>query len=183
MIYPTFIKSGDTIGICAPSSGVGHKLDEFDQSLNTLKEFGFNIKETKSVRHKTEPSASAAQRGKELNSLFEDKDVDFVMCATGGDYLIEMIPHVDFKTMKKHPKWLMGYSDPTGILFPYTTKCDVATIYGCNAGSYDSSPLFKHLQDNIDIIQGNIVTQKSSTKHTGQPPFLMDEIVFGRSIG
>ena len=26
MIYPKFLRPGDTIGICAPSAGVGHKI-------------------------------------------------------------------------------------------------------------------------------------------------------------
>ena len=43
--------------------------------------------------------------------------------------------------MKKNPKWLTGASDPTGILYPYTTLCDVATIYGAKAGSYDIEPI------------------------------------------
>ena len=46
-------------------------------------------------------------------------------------------PYADFEQMKRNPKWPMGASDPTGLLYPYTTICDVATLYGCNAGSYD----------------------------------------------
>lgn len=37
MLYPKFLKEKSTIGITAPSSGVGDYLESFEKSLNTLK--------------------------------------------------------------------------------------------------------------------------------------------------
>ena len=137
MKYPEFLKKGDLIGVCAPSAGVGRKLESFDRSLRTLRAEGYRIRETGSVRLDSERGGSAQVRGDELNALFADPEVKMVMAASGGDFLDEMLPYADFEQMKRNPKWLMGASDPTGLLFPYTTICDVATLYGCNAGSYD----------------------------------------------
>ena len=177
MIYPSFLKQGDTIGISAPSAGVGRKLDSFDLSLETLKKKGFNIKETEHVRVNDPRGGSAKERGDELNQLFKDNDVDFVMCAAGGDFLNEMIPYISFNTLKKHPKWIMGASDPTSILYPYTTLCDVATIYGCNAGSYDLRPLPKFLKNNLEIIQGNLIEQTSFSKYQSDKPWEVEGYV------
>jgi muramoyltetrapeptide carboxypeptidase len=177
MIYPSFLKQGDTIGISAPSAGVGRKLDSFDLSLETLKKKGFNIKETEHVRVNDPRGGTAKERGDELNQLFKDKDVDFVMCAAGGDFLNEMIPYISFNTLKKHPKWIMGASDPTSILYPYTTLCDVATIYGCNAGSYDLRPLPKFLKNNLEIIQGNLIEQTSFSKYQSDKPWEVEGYV------
>lgn len=159
MIYPSFLKKGDTIGISAPSAGVGRKLESFDQSLSVLKQ-NYKLKETKHVRVNDTRGGDAKQRGQEVTELFQDKTVDFVMCAAGGDFLNEMIPYVNFDILKKNPKWLMGFSDPTGILYPYTTLYEVATIYGANAGDYDLSPLPEYLKNNLDIIKGNLIEQK-----------------------
>ena len=177
MIYPSFLKQGDTIGISAPSAGVGRKLDSFDLSLETLKKKGFNIKETEHVRVNDPRGGSAKERGDEFNQLFKDNDVDFVMCAAGGDFLNEMIPYISFNTLKKHPKWIMGASDPTSILYPYTTLCDVATIYGCNAGSYDLRPLPKFLKNNLEIIQGNLIEQTSFSKYQSDKPWEVEGYV------
>ncbi len=171
MIYPKFLKQGSTIGICAPSAGVGRKLDSFDLSLETLKKQGYSIKETKHIRIDNPRGGTAEQRGDELNQLFLDKDVDFVMCAAGGDFLNEMLPYISFHTLKKHPKFIMGASDPTSILYPYTTLCDVATIYGCNAGSYDLRPLPKYLKNNLQMIQGNLIEQNSFSKYQSEKPW------------
>lgn len=137
MIYPPCLKKGDLIGICAPSAGVGHKLESFDRSLSVLHAEGYRTRETESVRLDSDRGGSAMKRGEELMDLFRDPDVKMVMAASGGDFLDEMLPFTDFAFMRKNPRWLMGASDPTGLLFPYTTLCDVATLYGNNAGSYD----------------------------------------------
>ena len=182
MIYPSFLGKNGTIGISAPSAGVGRKLEDFDRSLATLRRKGYRIVETASVRINDMRGGSAEERAEELVSLFKNDDVDFVMAAAGGDFLFEILPYTDFRTMKKHPKWLMGASDPTGILFPYTTKYDVATIYGCNAGSYDVSPLPKFLKDNLKIISGDLPVQTSYKKYMKTPGFLAEKIEYDTSV-
>jgi muramoyltetrapeptide carboxypeptidase LdcA involved in peptidoglycan recycling len=182
MIYPEFLNKGDTIGISAPSAGVGRKLEDFDRSLAVLKNKGWLIKETASVRLNSMRGGSAETRGEELTSLFADDSVRMVMAAAGGDFLNEMIEHVDWKVLKKHPKWLMGASDPTGLLFPYTTLYDVASIYGTNAGSFDLEPLPKFLKVPLAIISGSIPVQKSYSKWMKTPGFLAEEVVFDTPV-
>lgn len=161
MIYPTFPKYKDTIGICAPSAGIGGKLGSFDLSIDTLKSRGFDIYETESVRSDGYPSAPADKRGKEFNSLFADKKVAMVMSATGGDYNVEMLPYIDQDLVAAHPKWFAGYSDPTFIEILLTSKLDIATIYGVNAGAWDWRPLHEFQENSLKIISGDIVQQHS----------------------
>lgn len=175
MIYPDFIKKGETIGICAPSSGVGGKIESFEASLNTIRSYGFNIKETNSVRNDSEPSSSPRKRGDEFNELVIDNEVKMIMAASGGDYNIEMLPYIDSESFKKNPKWVMGASDPTNILYYLTTKMDIATLYGHNAGSFDITPLHESLKNSIKIIQGEKVIQYSCDKYDGTPSY--DKIV------
>ncbi|MBQ9823864.1 MAG: LD-carboxypeptidase [Solobacterium sp.] len=182
MIYPEFLNKGDTIGVSAPSAGVGRKLEDFDRSLAVLKKKGWQIKETPSVRLNDMRGGGAETRGKELTSLFADDSVKMVMAAAGGDFLNEMLEYVDWKVLKKHPKWLMGASDPTGLLFPYTTLYDVASLYGANAGAYDIEPLPKFLKTNLEIISGNIPVQKSYTKWMKTPGFLAEKVEFDTPV-
>lgn len=182
MIYPEFLKPGDTIGISAPSAGVGKKIPDFEKSLSVLHERGYQTKETASVRVNDLRSADGRTRGEELTSLFRDPEVSFVMSAAGGDFLDEILPYTDFRVMKKNPKWLTGASDPTGILYPYTTLCDVATIYGANAGSYDIEPLPEYLENNLKIISGNLITQKSFRMYMKTPGFLAEKVEFDTPV-
>ena len=147
MRYPEFLSKGDLIGICAPSAGVGRKEESFDASLKAIHKEGWRTRETASVRLNDMRGGDAPARGKELNELFRSPDVKMVMAASGGDFLDEMLPYTDWDTLSANPKWLMGYSDPTGLLYPYTTLYDVASLYGFNAGSFDMITYFRDEKD------------------------------------
>ena len=171
MIYPEFLKPGDTIGICAPSAGVGRKLESFDRSLAVLKENGWKIRETASVRINNVRSASPAERAAELKELFADPDIDFAACAAGGDFLYEILPYVDWEFIAAHPKWLMGMSDPTSLLFTLTAKYDLAAVYGMNAGSFDTEPFHPYMQCCLDLISGKNTVQHSYDLISSNEPF------------
>ena len=161
MIYPEFPHEGSYIGICAPSAGIGYKLELFELSLEILEEEGLNIFMTDSVVSEDCPSAPADVRGDEFNMLFADKDIDMVFCASGGDYAIEMLPYIDHDLVKRNPKWFSGYSDPTAIEMLLTTVFDIATIYGVNAGAWDWRPLHEFQINALSVIFGDIPVQHS----------------------
>lgn len=87
MKYPKFLnEKNNTIGVCAMSSGVGHKLDSFEESIDYIESFGFNVVESSSVRNDSEPSCDGAMRVHELNSLVNDSSIGAVWLAAGGDF-------------------------------------------------------------------------------------------------
>lgn len=182
MIYPNFIKKDEVIGICAPSAGVGGKKESFDSSIKTIKSYGFKIKETESVRNDSEPSTDAKIRGQEFNDLIKDKSVKMIMSASGGDYNIEMLPFIDEEAVKANPKWVMGASDPTNILYYLTTKLDIATLYGHNAGSFDILPLHESQLNTFKIIKGDLVKQNSCDKYDGNPSYDKEMIDYNTDV-
>ncbi len=161
MIYPDFPAEGSYVGICAPSAGVGCKLDSFDMSIEILEEAGLRCVETESVRSEECPSAPARQRGEEFNELFADDDIDMVLCASGGDFTIEMLPYIDEALVRSHPKWFSGYSDPTAIEMLLTTVYDIASIYGVNAGAWDWRPLHEFQFNALSVLFGDLPEQHS----------------------
>lgn len=161
MQYPRFLEKNDTIGITAPSAGVGDNILAFEKSLETLRKYGYQIKETASVRNKGIVSTTGEKRSKELDELITDQNIKMIICASGGDFLVDMLPFINWNNIKENSKWMMGYSDPTALLYITTTKLDIATLYGCNAGSFDQTNPHQCLKNNLEILSGNIVEQKS----------------------
>lgn len=161
MKYPKFLAKNDKIGVVALSAGVGDYIEEYKKSLTTIENKGFVIVETANVRNKGEVSNTADIRAAELDKLVTDKDVDFIMCASGGDFLIEILPYVNYKNIQNNPKWLMGASDPTSILYIVTTALDIATIYGFNACSFDQAKLHECQENAFEIMQGHLLEQAS----------------------
>lgn len=160
MKYPNFLKNNDTIGICAPSSGVGYKENKYNLAINNLNKY-FQIKETLSVRNNNIISNTNIIRANEFNDLINDNKINSIMCATGGDFLIDILPFIDYKKIKKNPKWILGYSDPTNLLYTITTNLDIATIYGQNASSFSQKKLHESLINTIKLLQGELITQNS----------------------
>lgn len=174
MIYPKFLSPGDTIGVSAPSDGAGKNPEPFRESLEYLKAQGWNIRETASLWSLSCPSADPEARGREFSSLFEDPSVYAVMAARGGDFLYDCLPYVNFEAMRSNPKWLLGASDPTSLLFTYTVCGDVATMYGRNAGSFDSSHFEEEKENAVQLLKGNLITQHSSIMHASKASFMED---------
>ena len=169
MIYPKFLKPGDTIGVCAPSKGIDPEDTGFDTSLNHLREEGYNIVETENVRTGKSPSSDAITRAKEFNELMKREDIDFIYAASGGDFLMEVLPYIDEEAIKENikngkTKFFAGYSDPTTLLYYLTTKFDIATLYGTNAGSYGQTELHESYLNALKILKGDIPLQESFPK-------------------
>lgn len=168
MIYPKFIKEQGTIGVTAPSRGITNKLDlkRLENAKKKLKEKGLNVIETKNVRtDNLGRSSSKEERAKQLESLFLNKKVDAIISASGGDFLMEMIPYLNYEVIKNNPKWFQGYSDPTWLTYTITTNLDIATIYSHNFKSFGMNPWHKSLETNIELLKGNIINQKSFEKY------------------
>ncbi len=168
MIYPIFIKEGDLIGVTAPSDGVvlEEKVRRLEFAKENLEKRGYKTSETfdvrTSIRGKSAPSEVQAQ---ELLSLYKDDDVAMIWCSGGGDFLLEMLSFVNFQVIKKYPKWLQGYSDPTGLLFVITTNLDIATIYGDNFCTLGMEVWHESLVNNLEILEGKRLVQTSFEKY------------------
>ena len=178
MKYPKFLKKNATIGICAPSAGAGNKLEEFERSLEHLKR-DYQIIESPSVRVDGIRSNTDAIRGQEVNDIYLNPDVDFVMCAKGGDFLFETLPYIDFEALASKPKWFLGASDPTSILYTLTTKYDIATMYGFGAGSFDGD--YDYIQVADEFLKGNLIKQ-NSYKYSQKVDFDATEIIFDQEV-
>ena len=168
MIYPKFISKSDIIGVSAPSDGITDigKVKRLDYALKNLADKGYKVVETKSVRKSIKGrSTESINQAKELESLYLDKDINAIICAAGGDFLIEILPFINYDIIKDNIKWLQGYSDPTGLLYTITTRLDIATIYGSNFCEFGMNPWHKSLENNLKILEGNVIEQNSFDKY------------------
>ena len=170
MIYPKFLTVGGTIGVCAPSDGIvdALKLKRVDNAYCHFTNKGYFVQETESVRNSQNGrSAPFKTRASEIEELFLNSEVDWIVCATGGDFLMECLPAVNWNVILQNPKWIQGYSDPTGLLFFITTSLDIATIYGSNIGPFGMEEWHESLQNNLDIVCGKSLVQHSFSLYEG----------------
>lgn len=172
MRYPEKLKIGDTIGICAPSSGTVEpdKLERLDKAIEQFKQLGYKVLETASVRKDVQgKSAEGVVRAQEFMELWENEDVKLIIYAGGGDFLMEMLDYIDFSELKKSkPKWTQGFSDITHLSFLLNTICDMPSIYCENVKDYGMATWHKNLEDAIKIAAGEEILQTSFEKYQDQ---------------
>lgn len=168
MIYPEFIKKDDVIGITAPSDGNGTEIDfaRLDNGIRQIEEKGYKIIEKASVRKSIKGrSAHGDIRANEFMDLIVNEDVKTIVSASGGDYLLEILPHLDFNKIKANPKWFQGYSDNTGLVHTITTMCDIATIYSNNFNDFGMETWHESVWTNLRILEGKELVQESYDRY------------------
>lgn len=164
MIYPEFLKKGDTIAVTAPSDGNSKPFDfaRVDLAKEHLGKRGYEVVETPNVRTSIGAKSSDAKtRQEQFLSVLQNDDVKAVISAKGGDFLMEILKGFPFDYIQKNPKWIQGYSDNTGIVFPLTVLYDVASIYGNNFNDFAMEPWHLAVERNLSILEGKLLKQES----------------------
>ncbi|MDF2513324.1 MAG: hypothetical protein K0S04_3190 [Herbinix sp.] len=167
MIYPKNLEKGYKIGVTAPSAGFVEEIDliRLENGIKNFEVLGYPVLVTDNVRTQEKGRSSDGKtRAKEMQQLFLNEEVGAIIAASGGDYLFEMLSYTDFEVIMKNPKWIQGYSDTTGILFTITTNLDIATIYANNFGSFGMEIWHSSLVDNLGILEGQDIEQRSFDK-------------------
>ena len=163
MIYPKFIDNNSCMGVVCPSgaSGKETKANKFKNAIKRFESLGYKLKISEYLfNDERGRSSSIKNRSDEFNNYLKDKDVDLIMCATGGDFACEILPYINFELIKDNPKYVCGFSDPTCILYPLTTKYDVATIYGQNFSPFGQQDLHKSQEDFLSIVTGKSLSEE-----------------------
>jgi len=168
MIRYPFLKKNATIGVTAPSSGVGIQNAELlTLASSRLKSQGFNviIGETAWKQDKAK-SAPANVRGHEFNEMINDDGIDALIPPWGGELLIEALEYIDFDALQD--KWIVGYSDISVLLLAVTLTTGLATAHGANLidlrGEYsdDTTALWQAV---LETPVGESIVQHSSLKY------------------
>ncbi len=166
MRYPKFLEKNGKIGYVAPSLGCNTEpyKSAFDNALKTFEKMGHgqdlgpNCYEYKGVVLSNTPENC----GKELTDYYCRTDNQALISCGGGELMCTILEHVDFEKIKAaEPKWYMGYSDNTNFTFLLTTLCDVASVYGPNAGTFGMEPWHESVQDAYDLLTGANTTAHS----------------------
>lgn len=154
MIFPNRIRKGKLIGTTAVSMSCVDERDclRLENAYKTFDKFGFGAIETANVRSKEIiVSSSGEERAKQFLSLWQNKDVDWIIATSGGEILMEMLPYLQID--EANAKWIQGYSDVSLLLYYITTKWQIATINGANVKSFGMEPLHESLVKNFEVLQ------------------------------
>jgi muramoyltetrapeptide carboxypeptidase len=113
LIQPPYLHKGDTVMIIAPA-GIMKDTAKVDNGIALLKEWGLNVTLGKHLFDQNFHFAGTdAQRAEDVQNALDDPTVKAIWCARGGYGSVRIIDTIDFTNFKKHPKWMIGFSDIT----------------------------------------------------------------------
>ena len=114
LIMPAALKTGDKIAIISPASTPGDQNPQ--RAAATLRAWGFEPVIGQNVLTKYHSYAGTIEeRCSDLRWALNDPDIKAIVCSRGGygsAMLLDPMTHEDFK---RHPKWIVGYSDITAL--------------------------------------------------------------------
>lgn len=128
LTIPAYLKEGDTIGIISPSGVVDR--DVILKAVVILKASGFNVVMGENVfRQNGCFAGSDAERLTDLQHVTDNPDVKAVFCSRGGYGISRIIDRVDFSSLKKNPKWYVGFSDITVLHLWLNKLCGLVSLH------------------------------------------------------
>jgi muramoyltetrapeptide carboxypeptidase len=117
MRKPSALRSGDTIGIVAPSSPVPE--EDLRKGIAVLEARGYRVVVGPHVLatapHCAYLAGSDRQRADDLNAFFVRRDIDAIFCARGGYGATRLLNLLDWEIIADTPKIFVGYSDITAL--------------------------------------------------------------------
>lgn len=140
---PPYLSPGDTIAITCPAGYM--PLEKALTCIETLQQWGYEVLPGKTLgsNSKNYFSGTDEERCSELQAMLDDKSIKAILFGRGGYGMGRIIDQLDFKKFKKHPKWLIGFSDITIMHCHVFTKYGIASLHApmaaaFNEGEHDS---------------------------------------------
>lgn len=143
---------GSKFGVVAPSFFV-EKEDNFISGLSLLRQLSYDVVLGDHVlsRHQN-TTASAQERASDINKMYADNTVDFIVATDGGSRAIELLPYLDFDLINNHPKPLCGFSDISHLLLAITARTGCITLHGMDIINGFGSRAGIQKETNIDCL-------------------------------
>jgi muramoyltetrapeptide carboxypeptidase len=159
-IKPPRIKPGDTIGLIAPAGIVEpESIEPIIQKLATLElkvKLGNHLLDRYGYL-----AGKDSDRAADVNSMFADKSVQAILAVRGGWGCNRILPLLNYKLIRNHPKIIMGLSDITALLLAIYTKTNVITFHGITGTSTWNEFSLDYLRR--ILFNGEVVTMQNPT--------------------
>ena len=110
-ISPPYLMPGDTVAITCPAKKLPHDISD---AVKLLKSWGLNVVLGETVNASWHQFAGSDElRTADMQQFLNDPEIKAIFAARGGYGTIRIIDDLDFTIFKKHPKWIIGFSDIT----------------------------------------------------------------------
>jgi len=140
VVKPRRLRPGDTVGVVTPATATFQQV-ELDIVTESLTALGLKVKIGEHVRDRHGSLGGADRdRAADINRFFADDSVRAVFPTRGGWGSSRLLPLLDYDTIRRNPKIILGYSDITALLNGIHAKTGLITFHGPNGGGRWDQP-------------------------------------------
>ena len=127
MKIPPYLKKGDTVAIVCTARKFFP--EDAKPAIDLLESWGLKVKLGKTIGlDSCQLGGTDTERAADFQEQLDNDNIKAIWCARGGYGTVRIIDLIDFTKFKKHPKWVMGFSDVT-VLHSHINTLDVATLH------------------------------------------------------
>jgi muramoyltetrapeptide carboxypeptidase len=138
MIIPPFLKAGDTVALVCTARKFFP--EDAKPAIDLLESWGLNVKLGSTIGlDNFQLGGTDSERAADFQAQLEDENVKAIWCARGGYGTVRIIDSLDFSKFKKHPKWIMGFSDVTVLHSQLNVEC-VASLHSIMPFTVPTAP-------------------------------------------
>lgn len=135
LLKPLALKSGDTVGLCAPA-GIIYNDTEFDNMKSVLEGMGLRVVFGKHVKRRYGYLAGTdEQRAEDLNDFFGNSEINAIIAVRGGWGCNRILPLLDYEMIRNNPKPLCGFSDITSLHMALYRKSGLVSFHSPHGNS------------------------------------------------
>ena len=129
-LLPPALNPGDTVALVSPSGATDEPFD-LQLAQEAMEALGLKVKVAPHLASRYGHLAgSDAERAGDLNAMFADREVKAIVCARGGSGAARLLPLLDYATIRRHPKILLGYSDITALHNALLSQAGLVSFHG-----------------------------------------------------
>jgi muramoyltetrapeptide carboxypeptidase len=188
LIKPPRLLPGDTIGLVTPAGQVSQA--SIDKAVANVEALGFRAK---LASHLDEVHGNYAgvwqHRLDDFHGMYTDPDVKALWAIRGGSGAMQLLPHLDYGLIRKHPKILVGYSDITALHLAIHRHAGLVTFHGPVAMStlsdYATTHLLNVLMHPEDeyVIPMALENSRKAATEPGNEHYALRTVVPGMATG
>ncbi|MCQ2958939.1 MAG: LD-carboxypeptidase [Bacteroidales bacterium] len=167
-IRPSYLKKGDTIGVFALSNSVTQS--ELANGINTLKSWGLVVVEADNLyKQDGRYAGTQSERIEGFQKLLDNPNIKALISARGGYGIAQVLSFIDFSALEKNPKWIIGYSDVTGLHIALNNR-GIETIHGPMAKDFSDAESVESLRKALfgELSTITVATNKNCIEGTAE---------------
>jgi muramoyltetrapeptide carboxypeptidase len=139
---PPYLKKGDEVAIISPSYVIDK--DKVISAVTFLNKWGLKVRVGRNALKRNGSFAGTdKERLEDLQEMTDDNDIKAVFCSRGGYGVSKIISKIDFSSLKRNPKWYIGFSDITVLHLWLSEVCSLISLHAempLNYSNQEKSP-------------------------------------------